>query len=101
MNYPSDSRGPSNTGSTLIGFALGAFVGAGLAILLAPDSGRNTRERISSTARRWSKDAGDAMEHAREAAADLTADAKSAIRAGGEAFAKDRAAREKKRSEEV
>ena len=64
MNDNFDSRGPSNTGSTLVGFALGAVVGAGLALLLAPDSGKKTRERLASTARKWSKDAGETMEHA-------------------------------------
>lgn len=92
MNDTSDSRGAS--GSTLIGFVLGAAVGAGLALLLAPDSGRKTRERLTSTAQRWSKDAGEAMEHARDAMVDLGADAKSALNAGKEALAQERVTRE-------
>ena len=94
MNDRSDSRGTSNAGSTLFGFALGAAVGAGLALLLAPDSGKKTRERLTSTARRWSKDAGETMEHARDAMDDLATDAKSALKAGKEALAQERVTRE-------
>ena len=94
MNDAFDSRGPSNAGSTLVGFALGAAVGAGLALLLAPDSGRKTRERLASTARKWGKDVGETMEHARDAVVELGTDAKSAIKSGQETFAQDRAARE-------
>jgi len=94
MNDAFDSRGPSSTGSTLVGFALGAIVGAGLALLLAPDSGKKTRERLASTARKWSKDAGESMEHARDTVVGLGTDAKSAIKAGQETFAQGRVARE-------
>jgi gas vesicle protein len=94
MNDSHDSRSPSNIGSTLVAFALGAAVGGGLALLLAPESGSKTRERLASTARRWGKNAGETMEHARDAVTDLGIDAKSAIKAGQEAFAQDRVARE-------
>ena len=87
-------RSTSNTGLTLMGFALGAAVGAGIALLLAPDSGKNTRKHIASTAQRWSKGAGHAIDQARDAVADLGGDAKSAIEAGQDSFLHDRAARE-------
>ena len=94
MNDNSNTRDASNTGSTLMGIALGAVVGAGLALLLAPESGRKTRERLASTARRWTKDAGHAIDGARDTVTGLGADAKSAVRAGQEAFAQDRVKRE-------
>jgi gas vesicle protein len=94
MNDAPDIRGPSNTGSTLMGFALGAVVGAGLALLLAPESGKKTRERLASTARRWSEDAGHTIDQARDTVTELGTDAKFAIKAGQEAFAHDRATRE-------
>ena len=84
----------SGTGLALMGFALGAAVGAGLAILLAPDSGKKTRERLSSTAQRWSKDAGHVIDEARDTLAELGSDAKSAIQAGQDSFQHDRATRE-------
>jgi len=93
MNDSLDTRGSSRTGSTLIGFALGAVVGAGLALLLAPDSGKRTRQRLASTARRWSKDAEQAIGQARDTVTDLGTDAKSAIKAGQDAFLHDRATR--------
>jgi gas vesicle protein len=90
MSDTSDSRGISNTGATLLGFALGAVVGAGLALLMAPDSGTRTRQRLASTARRWSRSAGDTIDQARDTMAELGTDAKSAIKAGQEAFLRDR-----------
>jgi gas vesicle protein len=94
MNDNSEIRGPSITGTTIIGFALGAVVGAGLALLLAPESGKKTRQRLASTAQRWSDSAGSSFDQVREAAAELGADAKSAVKAGQESFLNDRAARE-------
>jgi gas vesicle protein len=89
MNESPNNRGNSNTGSTLVGFALGAVVGAGLALLLAPESGRKTRERLASTAQRWGRSAGDTMDEARATVTGLGTDAKSAIKAGQEAFMHD------------
>jgi gas vesicle protein len=94
MNDVSNTAGTSNAGPTLMSFALGAVIGAGLALLLAPDSGKMTRQRLASTARRWSKNAGNTFNQARETMAELGTDAKSAIRVGQEAFQHDRAARE-------
>jgi len=81
-----DTRGTSNTGPTLIGFALGAVVGAGLALLLAPATGGKTRERIASTARRWTKNARQTLHDARDTVGELGADARSAVDAGRKAF---------------
>ena len=94
MNDNPNAPGPSNTGMNLMGFAIGAAVGAGLALLLAPDSGKNTRERLASTARRWGRNAGHSIDQARDAVADLGGDAKSAIKAGQDSFLHDRAVRE-------
>ena len=94
MHDTSNPRDPSNTGATMLGFALGAVVGAGLALLLAPDSGKNTRQRLASTARRLSRSAEHTFDRARETVADLGADARSAIKAGQDSFAHDRASRE-------
>jgi gas vesicle protein len=94
MNDTSHPRGTSNTGSTLMGFALGAVVGAGLALLLAPDSGKKTRQRLASTARDWSKSAGNTIDQARDTVSELGTDAMSAIKAGQDAFQHDRATRE-------
>ena len=94
MNDNSNARGSSNAGSTLLGFAVGAAVGAGLALLLAPDSGKHTRQRLASTARRMSKNAEDSIDQVRDVVAELGSDAKSAIKAGQDSFLHDRATRE-------
>ena len=94
MNDALDNRGTTNMGSTLIGFALGAVIGAGVALLMAPDSGKKTRERLASNARRLGESAGHTLEKARDTVAGLGADAKSALKAGQEAFQHDRALRE-------
>ena len=94
MNDAPDTRSNSSPGLTLMGFALGAVVGAGLALLLAPASGRRTRQRLATTARRWSESAGHTLDEARDTVTDLGVDAKSAVRAGQDAFLHDRATRE-------
>ena len=85
--YDSGSLAP------IIGFALGALVGGGIALLLAPASGERTRRRLGNAARRVSRDARHTLEDARatmtEAAGELGADVKSAIHAGREAFRPD------------
>ncbi len=93
MNEALQTRGTSNPGAALIGFALGAVVGAGIALLMAPESGKKTRQRLASTARRWSRSAGDTIDRARDAVTELGTDAKSAIEAGQDAFLHDRATR--------
>ena len=84
-NIQDDSRGLS----IIAGFAIGAVVGAGIALLLAPATGSETRQRLADTARRLSKDAGHTLDKARETVSELGADAKSAIDAGRDAFARD------------
>jgi gas vesicle protein len=78
------SRGAGS--SVAMGFVLGALVGAGIALLLAPGSGRETRQRLADAGRRWGGAARSKLDEAREAANDLQQDAKSALRAGREAF---------------
>ena len=94
MNDDLQTRDTSNTGSVLMALSLGALVGAGLALMLAPDSGKNTRRRLAFTARRWGTNAANTLGEARNRVAELGADAKSAIKVGQEAFLNDRAARQ-------
>jgi gas vesicle protein len=75
------------TGSSVAtGFVLGALVGAGVALLLAPGSGKETRRRITDTGRRWGGAAHDKLDQARATADGLKQDAKAALKAGREAF---------------
>jgi gas vesicle protein len=101
MNDKLHASPASNSGLTLMGFALGAAVGAGLALLLAPDSGKNTRKNLASTARRWSQGAEHAIDQARDAVSELGTDAKSALQAGQDSFQHDRATRESRSERRV
>lgn len=59
-------REGGNTGSVLFAFLLGGLVGAGLTFLLAPQSGPDTRRRISQMADEMREKAEDYAHHARE-----------------------------------
>jgi len=75
---------------SLTGFAIGAIVGAGIALLLAPDSGRRTRQRLSTTASKLTHVAGEKLDAAKSAVQELGTDAKAAWKAGQQSFTQDR-----------
>ena len=56
--YMSDFE-PRNGGLSMTGFLLGAVVGAGLALLLAPGTGGETRKKLSETAKKLGSRASD------------------------------------------
>lgn len=55
-----------SAGSVLLSFLLGGMVGAGLALLLAPHSGEETRKKIKEFADDVKEKAEDYMTHAKE-----------------------------------
>jgi gas vesicle protein len=57
MGYTEDSDG--NAGSLMSGILLGAVIGAGVALLFAPDSGAVTRRKLSKRIRALREQAGD------------------------------------------
>lgn len=61
----SDSNS-SQFGNLVTAFAIGGLVGAGVALLLAPQSGKDTRALMSRKARELSDKADDALNQARE-----------------------------------
>ena len=93
MNDNTQDNDAKRSLGPFIGFALGALVGGGIALLLAPDSGEKTRRRLGEAARRMSHDArqkiGDARDTVTDAASGLGSDVKSAVQAGREAFRHD------------
>jgi hypothetical protein len=50
----------------MTGFMLGAVVGAGLALLLAPATGEETRRRLKETATRFREEADEAVGNVKE-----------------------------------
>ena len=84
---PQVNRNRGGAGSSVaIGFGLGALVGAGIALLLAPGTGRETRQRLNDAGRRWGGAARSKLAQARDTVIDFKQDAKSALVAGREAF---------------
>lgn len=88
-------------GDTLFAFLLGGLVGAGLAILFAPQSGAETRRRIRDGvegAGGWASDKAsdvkyrveDGVERARHFVDDKREDIAAAFEAGKEAYHKGR-----------
>jgi gas vesicle protein len=70
--------------SFVTGLALGALVGAGVALLMAPQSGRRTRKQIARTAEDWGETAGERLQDATEEVRKVAEDAlKVAERSGG------------------
>ena len=76
---------------TLLAFLLGATVGAGVALLLAPASGDETRRRIGEQARRLGDEVDHKLQGAKEEIKAHSGDLSKALSAGKDAF--DRARR--------
>lgn len=77
------ARGSSNQ---FAGFLVGLAVGAGIALLMAPASGSDTRRRLGETAKRLGKDAQEGIGNAKDKMHDLADDAKSVVESGRKAF---------------
>jgi len=65
-SYMNDETRGGTAGITVTGFIVGALVGAGVALLLAPGPGDETRRKLGETARRLGSAAGDAVNRGRE-----------------------------------
>ena len=85
-------------------FIAGAVLGAGLALLLAPAAGSETRRRIGRTAQDLKSSVQDGFDHARdhlqklqggvrEHVGELREDLSTAVASGREAFQREREAR--------
>ena len=88
-------------GSTLLAFFLGGIVGAGVALLLAPASGRETRRRIKDLAEDAKEKAGHYVEDVKTKASSYVEKGKGfiedqkavfskAVEAGKEAYDKEK-----------
>jgi gas vesicle protein len=95
-----DDRGFS-AGSVLLAFVLGGIVGAGIALLTAPQSGKETREKIREFADETKKKAGEYAGQVKDKFSSTIESGKhfveekkslitSAIDAGKDAYAKEK-----------
>ena len=96
-----DDNNSMGAGTVILSFLAGAAVGAGLALLYAPKSGRELREQISDLAedavdkiKEYTKEAQDKVKSTFEEGKDLLKEKKSiittAIEAGKEAMDRER-----------
>ena len=90
-----------SSGSVLLSFLLGGVVGAGLALLFAPQSGRETRQKIRELADDVKEKTTDYANQAKEKVSSLVEEGKgyydekksilkSAVDAGKEAYEKEK-----------
>lgn len=97
----SDERGCTAASHVVLAFVLGGLVGAGIALLTAPRSGRETREKIrelSDESRKRASEFADqakdklssAVEHGKEYVTEKKSLISSAIEAGKDAYSKEK-----------
>jgi gas vesicle protein len=89
QEYPEfndNGKNPAKIGS----FVLGAVLGAGVALLLAPAHGRDTRRKVGHTVKQLGSNAKNAFQKTREGLDDMKHDAKSAIDKGRQEFMRNR-----------
>jgi gas vesicle protein len=88
MDENMDKRG-YDTGSLVASFLLGSIVGAGIAILLAPQSGRETREKIKELAETVKEKIVSSVESAKDILEEKKSILSAAVEAGKEAYKKE------------
>jgi gas vesicle protein len=101
MNEQVNSTDLARGSNAMMGFIVGAAVGAGIALLFAPCSGIETRKRIGSKARDWGSTMGDKLQRTGDRLStlkgdvqgrltDLKDDVKTAVASGKDAFVRER-----------
>ena len=86
----SQTSDASRSSSQMMGFWVGAMVGASIALLLAPAKGEETRGRIGDAAKKLGRDAKHTFGKAGDLAKSLKDDARSAVESGKEAFRREK-----------
>jgi gas vesicle protein len=82
-------------GGIVTAFAVGALVGAGIALLYAPQSGQETRKLIADKGRELKGRAQDKLEDAKDYIEGKKAEIAAAVEAGKEAMREERAKHQK------
>jgi len=90
-----------NSGSLLLGFALGAIVGAAVALLYAPAAGEETRRKLARRARETQERAGEVARQGREFVDRQRENLSEAVERGREIFEEGREAYRQTRRESL
>ena len=75
-------------------FMVGALVGAGVALLLAPAHGRETRKKVGAAAQKLGANARNVVGRTRDFVEGIRQDAQSAMRSGRDEFDRNRRSRD-------
>jgi hypothetical protein len=93
MNENPYNNDVSRSGATgLSGFVLGAIVGAGVALLLAPATGTDTRRRLGETAKKLGSAARDKIQEGKEQIRDRFESGRQNLESGRQGFETERLA---------
>ena len=79
-----------NRNDALTSFLLGAVIGAGVALMLAPEAGPEMRRKLGEAAKGLGGDLGDRLGTVKDDIKQRASDVKSAIGAGRDAYARAR-----------
>jgi len=77
-----------NRNDALTSFLLGAVIGAGVALMLAPEAGPEMRRKIGEAAKGLGGDLGDRLGTVKDDLKQRATDLKSAVGAGRDAYAR-------------
>lgn len=80
----------TRSSDALVGFLFGAVVGAGLALMMAPATGEETRRKIAETARRLGHDAQGKVDAVKDRFRRGAEEVREAVDAGREAYRQER-----------
>jgi len=90
MQEYSDFNNNGKNSASIAPVIFGAVLGAGIALLLAPAHGKDTRRRVGHTAKRLGDGARQAFQRTRDRLKDVKRDAKAAIDKGRQEYVRSR-----------
>jgi gas vesicle protein len=91
----SDNNESTRVAGYLAAFAIGAFIGTGVALLYAPRSGKETRELLTKKGQELKGKAADALDDAKDFVQGKKAELVAAVEAGKGAMREERAKHQK------
>lgn len=90
QEYPDFTTDSAKNTGNVAPLLLGAIIGAGIALLLAPAVGKDTRQRVGHTAKKLGDGARQVFQRTRDNLNDIKHDARSAIEKGRQEYMRSR-----------